>query len=202
MLLLERIMVLNRITKVATIIFISILAISCSCKVEKTREISQLEKIQTSISQLIESQTSNQDFINYFLLKNVTEKSKTAKYLVVIPEIEFRDSLSINFDDNWEIINKNQIEFLPDCLTNAEFCQFNISKEDAEKKVISELSEDIIKPLEAKSVWNKKKKRFIWEIRATFYEIKNELMHKANGELFWISPFDGKIEKHEVWRIL
>jgi|GEM_PF-2816560 len=195
-------MIFNRFTKVAAIIFISILAISCSCKVEKAKEISQLEKIQTSVSQSIESQTSNQDFINYFILKNYNEKSKTAKYLIEIPKIEFRDSLSINFDDNLEIINKNQIEFLPDCLTNAEFCQFNISKEDAEKKVKSELSKEIIKPLETKSVWDKKGKRFIWEIRATFYEIKNELMHKANGELFWISPFDGKIEKREVWRIL
>jgi len=154
----------------------------------------------------IQSKTGQVFFDNY-IFRNYQESQRISdfyelRYALADPEKDYVfGKILFYVDSTGNHLEKYETVGIPNCLKVPLSCQFNLTKEDAIVVAQRENLKEGIRPWDITFRWDAELDMYIWHIITTLYELKNENMHKANGEEMMIAPANGEILKHREWNI-
>jgi hypothetical protein len=123
-------------------------------------------------------------------------------YNFKIPEKPYVDTkIKFSVDTTGQIINKENVIGLPDCLSYPEKCQFNI--DEAQAKAIAEKNNfpKGIKDWIVEFKWEPKHDQYVWSILSTLQEATGGFGTRGNGQIMLIDPNTGNIISQNPWYI-
>ncbi len=177
----------------------------CSCTVSNSFT-GVSEKLKDKSYEYVISKTGK-DFFNQYIKINNDKITKIKDgYLMVynfsIPEKEgINGEIRFSIDSVGNIKKDKEIVGIPDCISNQENCNFNISKTEAINIAKQKGFEKGIKDWEVNFVWNSELETYNWQIITTLSEIKNNDFTKSSGKIMLINPDSGNVIKTEEWRV-
>ena len=176
---------------------------SCGC-VNSQSEIP--DQILNRANRYIISKVGKDYFDKYIKPDLQNSKKIQSQYEMVynfkIPEKPYVDTkIEFSVDTTGQIINKENVIGLPDCLSYPEKCQFNIDETQA--KAIAEKNNfpKGIKDWIVEFKWEPKHDQYVWSILSTLQETTGGFGTRGNGQIMLIDPNTGNIISQNPWYI-
>jgi hypothetical protein len=192
------------IASLAIIGAVTFFACSCSCTDSQSSVPDQVLK---NSNQFIISKVGKDFFDKNIKPDFQNTKKIDSKYYMVysfkMPDKSYVDT-KINFivDTTGQIIDKQNVVGLPDCLSNPEKCRFNINEEQARKIAKENEFKEGIKDWKVEFKWEPKYNQYVWSILSTLEGSQGSFGFRGNGEILLIDPDSGKIISRDTWRIM
>lgn len=124
-------------------------------------------------------------------------------YSFKIPDKPYVDTkIKFTTDSAGQIINKENVIGLPDCLSNPEKCEFNINEEQARQIAKENNFNAGKKDWKVEFKWEPKYDQYVWSILSTFQEAQGSFGIRGSGEIMLIDPNTGKIISQNPWHIM
>jgi hypothetical protein len=176
---------------------------SCSC-IESQNDIP--EQVLNNSNRFIISKVG-QDYFDKYITPDFqdTKKVRSRYYMVYsfkIPDKPYVDTkIKFTADSTGQVINKENVVGLPDCLSYPDKCRFNINEEQA--KAIAEKNDfkKGIKDWKVEFKWEPKYDQYVWSILSTLQEDRSSIGFRGNGEIMLIDPNTGKVISKSPWHI-
>lgn len=176
---------------------------SCSC-INSQSEIP--EQVLNKANRYIIAKVGKDYFDKYIRPDFQDSKRIQSKYEMVynfkIPEKPYVDTkIKFTVDTTGQLINKENVIGLPDCLSSPEKCQFNI--DEAQARAIAEKNDfqKGIKEWQVEFKWEPKHDQYVWSILSTLQEATGSFGTRGNGQIMLIDPDTGNIISQNPWYV-
>jgi hypothetical protein len=192
------------VTGLAILSAVTIYACSCSCTDSQSTVPDQVLK---NSNNFIISKVGQDYFDKYIKPDFQNTKKIRSQYDMVysfnIPDKPYVDTkIKFSVDSTGNILNKENIVGLPDCLSNPDKCEFNINEERAKQIAKQNDLKDGIKDWKVEFKWEPKYSQYVWSILSTFEESQGSFGFRGNGEVMLIDPNSGEVLSKDTWRVM
>lgn len=124
-------------------------------------------------------------------------------YSFTMPDKPYVDSkIKFTVDTTGQIVDKENVTGLPDCLSNPEKCRFNINEEQAKQIAKENEFKEGIKDWKVEFKWEPKYNQYVWSILSTLEGSQGSFGFRGSGEILLIDPDSGKIISRDTWRVM
>jgi Peptidase propeptide and YPEB domain len=177
---------------------------SCSC----TESQSEIPKQVLNRSNHFIISKVGQDYFDKYIKPDYQDTRKISSHYDMVYSFKIPDKPYVNtkikfsVDTTGQLLNKESVIGLPDCLSNPEKCEFNIDEEQA--KAIAEKNDlkQGIKDWKVEFKWESKYNQYVWSILSTFQEAQGSFGFRGNGEIMLIDPNTGDIISQNPWHVM
>jgi len=104
-------------------------------------------------------------------------------------------------DSTGQVINKESVIGLPDCLSYPEKCQFNIDEAQARSIAQKNNFPKGIKEWIVEFKWEPKYDQYVWSVLSTLRETSGSFGTRGNGQIMLIDPNTGNIISQNPWYV-
>jgi hypothetical protein len=149
-----------------------------------------------------------QDFFDNYIKPDFRETKKiNSKYYMVydfkMPGKPYVDSkIKFEVDSTGNVLNRENVIGLPDCVTDPGKCEFNIDEEQAIQIAKDNNFKQGIKDWKVEFKWEPKYNQYVWSILSTYEQSQGSNGMRGNGEILLIDPNSGNVISTDKWRIM
>jgi hypothetical protein len=177
---------------------------SCSCTESQTQI---PEQVLNKSNDFIISKIGR-DYFDKYIKPDYQDSRKISShydmvYSFKIPSKPYVDTkIKFSVDTTGQIMNRESIIGLPDCLSSPGKCEFNIDEERAKTIAQKNDFKQGIKDWKVEFKWEPKYNQYVWSILSTFNEAQGSFGFRGNGEIMLIDPNTGDVISQKPWRVM
>ncbi len=188
----------------AVIAGVTLFACSCSCTDSQSNVPDNVLK---NSNRFIVSRVGQEFFDNYIKPDFRETKKINSKYYMVydfkIPDKPYVDSkIKFEVDSTGNVLNRENVIGLPDCVADPGNCEFNIDEEQAIQIAKDNNFKQGIKDWKVEFKWEPKYNQYVWSILSTYEQSQGSNGMRGNGEILLIDPNSGNVISTDKWRIM
>ena len=183
------------------------LSYSCSCSTcTKKEEVNIPDHILKNANNFVISKTG-EEFYNKYITPDFTNTKITPPYYemyyrMYIPEKPYvNNKIYFTMDSTGNVVEKNDILGIPECLKSPSRCDWQIDKSQAIEIAKRNNLEEGIKDWQVGFIWNPERKIYVWHILSTIREFQGEFGYRGSGKEMIIDPVTGELLAVNDWHI-
>jgi hypothetical protein len=192
------------VTVISTLSAFAIYACSCSC----TESQSNVPDIVLKNSNRFIVSKVGLDFFEKYINPDFQETKKIRSQYDMVYNFQITDKPYVNtkikftVDSLGNVLDKENIIGIPDCLSSPEKCNFNIDKEQAVQIAKQNNFKEGIKDWRVEFKWEPQLNQYVWSILSTLEGGQGSFGFRGSGEIMLIDSNSGEILSQKPWKIM